>query len=141
MGKKNSQAKWMYLGAVVGFVILIAAIFIFGESEVNEHTYKKPQKISTKEVKKENPESIQKLLLAYNWSTDFVKKSLKSPSSASFAGLSEKPNHVKYIGNDTYLITSYVDSQNGFGAMIRSNYTCKIQFKGDKVVCTDLIIE
>jgi hypothetical protein len=80
-------------------------------------------------------------MLAYNYAEDFVKQRLKSPSTAEFPGLFEKADHITELGNDEYLINSWVDSQNGFGAMIRSKFSCKIIFKDDKVRVEDLVIE
>ena len=79
--------------------------------------------------------------LAYNYAEDFVKQNLKSPSTAEFPKTIEKDNHIKELGNDEYLINSWVDSQNSFGAMIRSKFSCKIIFEGGSVRCEDLVIE
>jgi len=76
---------------------------------------------------------------AYRYASDFVKQRLKSPSTAKFPGTIEKDSHItEYAG--TYIINSWVDSQNSFGAMIRSNFSCKITFVGDQVKCDDLLI-
>ena len=79
--------------------------------------------------------------LAYNYAEEFVKKRLKSPSTAEFPGTFEKNDHIKELGNNEYLISSWVDSQNGFGAMIRSRFSCKIIFEGNNVRCENLLIE
>ena len=48
---------------------------------------------------------------------------------------------IRKTGENEYKISSYVDSQNGFGAMIRSEWSCTIKFvENDKVQCKDLII-
>ncbi|MCK5215925.1 MAG: hypothetical protein KAR05_11315 [Candidatus Omnitrophica bacterium] len=63
---------------------------------------------------------------------DFVKARLKSPASAKFPGVFEgSQDHVKHMGNQEYVIDSYVDSQNGFGAMIRTYFRCKIKQVSD----------
>lgn len=80
-------------------------------------------------------------MLAYSYAEDFVKQRLKSPSTAEFPGLFEKADHITELGNDEYLINSWVDSQNGFGAMIRSKFSCKIIFKDNKVRVEGLVIE
>lgn len=51
----------------------------------------------------------------------FVKKRLKSPSTASFpfGGASK---HVTPLGGGRYQVDAYVDSQNGFGAMLRTHF-------------------
>ena len=52
-----------------------------------------------------------------------------------------KKDHITKTGENEYKISSYVDSQNGFGAMIRSEWSCTIKFvENDKVQCKDLII-
>lgn len=80
-------------------------------------------------------------ILAYNYSKDFVKQNLKSPSTAEFPGTSEKIKHTTYLGGDKYKIESWADSQNSFGAMVRTKFSCTITFVGDKVRCEDLVIE
>lgn len=79
--------------------------------------------------------------LAFNYAEDFVKQRLKSPSTAEFIGTFEKSDHITELENDEYLINSWVDSQNSFGAMIRSKFSCKIIFEGEKVRCENLVIE
>lgn len=55
----------------------------------------------------------------------FVKDHLKSPSSAKFSW--DNCNHVKYLGNRKYFISSHVDAQNSFGAMIRITYIGEVE--------------
>jgi len=64
---------------------------------------------------------------AYIISQTYVKAILKSPSTADFSLLDYQSFD---LGKDKYKIVSYVDSQNGFGAMIRSNYSAVLLFKG-----------
>ncbi|MGA9591266.1 MAG: hypothetical protein WBV11_15660 [Salegentibacter sp.] len=71
--------------------------------------------------------------LAYSYAEDAVKKHLKSPSTAKFPGTIEKNEHVQYLGNGEYQIHSWVDSQNSFGAMLRSNFSVIIEFDGNNV--------
>lgn len=66
---------------------------------------------------------------------DYVKPRLKSPASAKFASKAESTvvNH----GEGKYLVRSYVDSQNAFGAMIRTEYFCDIiTADGERFVVT-----
>lgn len=70
--------------------------------------------------------------MAYIMMEDFVKKRLRSPSSAKFPGVFDgKLDHVKYSGNHRYIISSYVDAQNGFGAMIRNTFYGEIEQTGE----------
>lgn len=55
---------------------------------------------------------------------DIVSDRLKSPSSASFSW----PNETTVsLSNDTWTVSGWVDSKNGFGSTIRSNYTVKFE--------------
>ena len=58
-------------------------------------------------------------LLAFNYSTEFVKQRLKSPSTAKFPGTFEKRDYITKVSDDKYIIDAWVDSQNGFG-LVRS---------------------
>jgi len=65
--------------------------------------------------------------MAFIQCKDFVKRRLKAPASADFPFLDYTSVNT---GNETYAVRSYVDAQNAFGAKIRSNWTCQIQFRG-----------
>lgn len=54
----------------------------------------------------------------------FVTKRLRSPASAKFSGLGT--SEVQEDG-EIFTMRSYVDSQNGFGAMLRSNFVCVVK--------------
>lgn len=64
---------------------------------------------------------------AYWCSQSYVKANLKSPASADFP-LSDYKSWRLDTAN--YVIKGYVDSQNGFGAMIRTNWRTEMVFNG-----------
>jgi len=66
---------------------------------------------------------------AFVMSQTFVKKELVSPSSAKFPWFDK--SMVTQVDEDTWIINSYVDSQNKFGAMLRTNYIAKIKYLGN----------
>ncbi|MCM4159537.1 hypothetical protein FHG64_16095 [Antarcticibacterium flavum] len=59
-----------------------------------------------------------------------IKSKLKAPSTADFPGI--RGAEINREG-DTFYVISYVDSQNGFGAMIRSYWEVRVEFIEDKV--------
>lgn len=66
---------------------------------------------------------------ALSMSQMFVKDKLKSPSTAEFKyGVDQ----VTKLNDSTFEVSSYVDSQNSFGAQIRTNYYCKFYFDQDE---------
>lgn len=56
---------------------------------------------------------------------EFVKNRLRAPATAKFAGLSDTTS-VK-LDDGSFLVRSYVDAQNGFGALIRTYYRCQVR--------------
>jgi len=59
---------------------------------------------------------------------EFVKDRLKAPASAKFPPISKAT--VTDLNNGKWRVESYVDSQNSFGVMIRTQYTCTMQKYG-----------
>ena len=65
---------------------------------------------------------------AYTMMQTFVMRRLKSPKSAEFANPLIGPHrHSKHIADHTYLIDSWVDADNAFGASIRTRFVGKVQ--------------
>jgi hypothetical protein len=65
-----------------------------------------------------------------------IEKQLKAPSTANWGsivkGTHQSPDQcVTVLGDDKYLCKGWVDSQNSFGAMIRTHFECTAQYKGD----------
>lgn len=63
----------------------------------------------------------------------FVKDRLKSPGSASFRNFFEDDGEVSVsgFGDGPYKVISTVDSENGFGALIRTDFVCEVKHTGD----------
>jgi hypothetical protein len=59
----------------------------------------------------------------------FVKQYLKSPGSAKFPFADAQVSRSK-TNDNLYYVVSYVDSQNGFGALLRSNWASQILYIG-----------
>ena len=54
----------------------------------------------------------------------FVKKELKAPSTAQFAERGEW--QAIRLDDGNYQVTSWVEAQNSFGAMLRTPYVCVV---------------
>jgi len=61
---------------------------------------------------------------------EFMKQRLKSPATADFPNYYSDTSTVTGEG-PTYRVNSYVDSQNSFGANIRTGFTCVVTDIGD----------
>ncbi len=65
--------------------------------------------------------------MAFIMSRNFVKKQLKSPSTANFPDAYDKGVGISYQGECKHKIWAYVDAQNSFGATIRTEYYAEVQ--------------
>lgn len=70
----------------------------------------------------------------------YIQNKLLSPGSAQFE---IGTDGVKKINDTTFIVNSYVDSQNKFGALLRSEYSLKIIFhpKEDSHDIVDAVIK
>lgn len=127
----NYETKSNSGGGCLKNILVAIIIIIVGVTLVNLFT---DDKGSTSNVSEHSE------LLAYSYAMDCVKSRLKSPSTAEFPSSIEKKQSTKSSSYGVYVIKSWVDSQNSFGAMIRSNFECTVKFDGDKVRCESVII-
>lgn len=58
-----------------------------------------------------------------------IKESLKSPSTAEFT---KTKAYELTDQKDVWVVNGYVDSQNGFGAMIRSSWEVQLDYRDGK---------
>ena len=107
--QKKSQAGCI---GCLGAVVLIVAVFVA---------------INALNSKKDGSRQGDHATMAFIQCKDFVKARLKAPASADFPFLDYSSANT---GNETYVVRSYVDAQNAFGAKIRSNWTCQVQYRG-----------
>jgi hypothetical protein len=92
--------------------------------------------IATSQKSPEEKRKEQTKIAGYNAASacqDWVRVRLKAPRTAEFQELREA--QIEWIPNEgtgVFKVTSYVDSQNGFGAMLRMPYTCTAMTTDDK---------
>jgi hypothetical protein len=58
---------------------------------------------------------------------NFVRDNLRSPSSADFPFFG---GDAVAMGNNAWVVRSYVDAENAFGAALRNDYVCQLTFTG-----------
>ncbi|WP_177344932.1 zinc ribbon domain-containing protein [Pseudomonas sp. PA15(2017)] len=103
---KTSMITWLVLAVIIFFALKSCII--------GSPTGTKPPAASRSDCSD---------TLAHVMATNFVKRQLKSPTSAKFPYTSDRDVSITKISDCRYQIHSYVDSQNGFGAMIRSRFS------------------
>lgn len=72
-------------------------------------------------------EPVSQSDMAITMCEKFVKERLKSPTTAKFSGEAAAAGSRA----DEYAVVGQVDAQNGFGAMIRSQFRCELTISGD----------
>ena len=68
-------------------------------------------------------------LNAFTMAQDFVESSLLCPRTAKWPWISYS-KVTFHLGDGKYQISSYLDAQNGFGAMVRVNFICVVEHVG-----------
>jgi hypothetical protein len=128
---KDSSAKDP-VGALVVLVLLVISIglIIWGVS-------------SALNGGSSTPEPKHSDVAALVMCEEFVKDNLKSPSTASFPFEEGKVAPLPDEGDGHYIVRGAVDAQNSFGAMLRTQYYCKVHYEPstDKWVLDALLIE
>ncbi|QDN94973.1 hypothetical protein FNV58_01175 (plasmid) [Streptomyces sp. RLB1-9] len=77
----------------------------------------------------DKPDSIAADVMCH----DFVEKQLKSPGTAKFAGVTDyKYKTLSDKKPWKFRITSWVDSQNPMGGVVRNPYVCTVSTKDNK---------
>jgi len=111
-GHGGPVAFSIFIACVVAVIVLTANFDGNGGGEV-------------KQAEKEQLTDDMLKFLIHGKSKEAVKARLRSPRSAKFPwGASEYQVNRQ---DDTMVISSYVDAQNGFGAMIRNYYEVEIR--------------
>lgn len=115
------------------FKITIFAIIGFG---VVGAFVEEPQPAG--EVPQEVPQEVEEVKMsdkidAWVCAQNEIERNLKSPSTAKFPWSGYK---AVDLGDNKWIISSYVDAQNGFGAMIRTNFMCNVEVTDvEKILC------
>lgn len=66
---------------------------------------------------------------AYIAAQMFIEKRLKAPNTADFENYNS--DNVRKISENKYSVRGYVDAENSFGAKIRSQFSCQLEYLGD----------
>lgn len=110
---------------ITGVVILVVLFLVWkgcsGDDKVQEAVKSGDYMADTSNMK----------LNAYTYVQEYVKSILKSPGSADFPTRSYEEAISRINTKDsTYFMAGYVDSQNGFGALLRTNFVITLKYLG-----------
>ena len=114
---KDKKRKIYWIVGIIGGIILLSVIGSSDDSSTSS---------SNNDVVKQEAPSTPSESQANIMAQGFIKQVLKSPSTADFPFLDYTTTNV----DNRYTVVSHVDSQNGFGAMIRSNWRVVMDHNG-----------
>jgi len=105
--------------------ILVMALGIWGYQSCSSFLTLSPEE----QANQQKEEKFATPIYAYHMSQEFVERELLSPGSADFPWFQE--SFVTNLGEGRYHVKAYVDSQNSYGASLRSHYTCTLIYRGE----------
>ena len=114
---KDKKRKLYWTLGIIGFFVLLIAMGSSDDSNSGS---------SNNTVVEQETPSVPDESEANIMAEGFVKQILKAPSTADFPFL----DYTTTIDGSRYTVSSYVDSQNSFGAMIRSNWRVVMDHNG-----------
>ena len=77
------------------------------------------------------PEKSSQAERAYYACEGFVGDRLKAPSTARFSGVEEASVSRSQASPKWFTVRGWVDSQNGFGAQMRNDFSCVVEETSD----------
>lgn len=113
--------KWWIVGGVVLAVLVVLIAYLAGRGWEGANDQIAAEDDPAWVYKENGPEVCEKAVLPQ----------LKSPGSAVFTWEAPREDTVSIPKRDRYLMDGYVDSQNGFGAVLRTNIVCGLTLNGD----------
>ena len=130
--KKQNGISKLLLSLVAGLIIMVFFLTQYHSIEdeivdekVMQERIRNAQKSYGKKLEQKQQGNVHG---AWAYMQIFVEKRLKSPKSADFP-FGGGTYHTKDLGNGRYEVNSYVDSQNAFGANIRTHFDGTIKRK------------
>lgn len=138
--KKNKKRIWWMV--LLDFFLLLCLVSLLSGLRKNVQDYNTPAKIAGRKLEtdaqlaavaaqkaqSELEAKYGSAMDAYFASQEIVKKHLVAPSTAKFPMFKVAITEFDKTDN-TWTVQCYVDAQNSFSAMIRSNYQMKIRIK------------
>lgn len=74
-------------------------------------------------------EDVRSAFFAYQMCKEFVSDRLKAPRTADYPAYLDA--QIAEYQPGYFAIDAYVDAENSFGAMIRTNFICKVKYAGE----------
>ena len=131
--KKNYGIKHAIFVIFLLVVIFEFVSYLFYKKNDNNATPQTQQTSSQKQ--NETLDEID----AYIQGQYYVKQILKSPATAKFPPIAIMVHHLK--DSNRYEVVSYVDSQNSFGALLRSSWNVLFSYQDGKTNLERIVVD
>jgi uncharacterized iron-regulated membrane protein len=82
-------------------------------------------------------EELQKYIV-WEFVTRHAGEYLVAPRTAKWPSARKAVEGITCLGDEEFLVESYVDAQNRFGALVRTYFTCRVKVEGDTIMLTSL---
>ena len=122
-----AKLKLGIVAIIVVFAVVIGfrAIFSMGRNQPSPQPAPAPAPVV---VKPDTPEN-QDPYTAFGISKKFMERQLKAPASAKWPSFSDDRVDVGFAQkSQLWIVKSYVDSQNSYGALIRTLYVISLEY-------------
>jgi hypothetical protein len=126
--KKKYGIKHLILGLAIFFFFIM--IFALGNSEDNHSS-------QTQQISIQKQDETLDDFGAYLQGQYYVKQTLKSPATANFPPLDFLVNR---LDDNRFEVVSYVDSQNSFGALLRTDWNVVFQHQNGKTYLEKMVL-
>lgn len=113
---KTKDLDRAQVGCAVILCIMIVAWIVLSVGSCMSSASSAPRKMDTPS------------LTAWHMSKRFAERELKAPTTAKWPSHLDPEVSVEKLGGRRYLVRGYVDSQNSFGAMIRTRFSVEMQY-------------
>lgn len=137
MGKKYHEltSEEKMKGWITLFVMAFLILFYFKCCSNDEKSVevKKAEVVLTPEQKSKQHTKTDAFVEAIS----VVRNQLKAPSTADFGYDSE--NGCKQMNDSSFVVKNYVDSENSFGAKLRSEFLCLVYYTSDNKVHVEIL--
>ncbi len=112
------KRQWAARRDVPGIIAFLVIVFVAVMVVIGMHT---TPKVSSAELRYD----------AFNACEQFVRPHLKAPGTATFRDPTANNGDTTISGaGDEWVVASSVDSENGFGAKLRSTFVCAVHHVG-----------
>jgi hypothetical protein len=130
--KQTGILTWLFLIFIAGPMLIGVIVAAIGSSNSSSSppVVKTPERVAQEKARELDGqrESYARIIAERE-----IRALLKAPRGAKFSGRSEtKLGKLKGGSKDEWVVQGYVDAENSFGAMLRSNYQVVIEFEAGK---------